>query len=115
MPEVNKIIQILIFFDYVNFQIVKINGFNEIILTEAGLRMAFEFVDGGIQPDRLSKIKLITDLVYCGKDLVGAGVCCIIADHGIPQQMVISEYFSPYAEHRGSPFSQNYLQLSYHR
>jgi hypothetical protein len=37
-----------------NFKIIKIYVFNEIILCKSDLIVAFELVDGGIQPDGLA-------------------------------------------------------------
>jgi hypothetical protein len=57
--------------------------------------MAFEFGYRGIQPDRFAQVKFITDLIYRVKDLMGAGIPGIIADHGILQQMVVLKDFGP--------------------
>ena len=43
----------------------------------------------------LPQVKFITDLIYRVKDLMGAGIPGIIADHGILQQMVVLKDFGP--------------------
>ena len=56
-----------------NLQVVKFNGFNKAVLTEAGPVVALKFVDLGIQPNRLAQIKFLTDLFYGLKDHCCAG------------------------------------------
>ena len=58
----------ILLFDHMNLQVVKFNGFNKAVLTEAGSVVALEFVDVGIQPDWLAQIKFLTDLFYGLKD-----------------------------------------------
>ena len=53
----------LIFFDHMNFQKVKINGFNKAVLIKTCLRLAFEFIDVLIQPNRISQIEFMADLL----------------------------------------------------
>ena len=43
-----------VFFDDMNFQIIKINTVNKIILGETSLGVAFKFCDGRIKPDGLA-------------------------------------------------------------
>ena len=69
--------------------------------------MPFEFVDGGVKPDRLAQVELIADFVKRVEDLVCPGVVCLVADDGIPQHSVVFEFFAPEAEHG----SQSFLYL----
>ena len=70
--------------NHMNFQIVKINGLNKIILCEPCFVVPFKFRDGGIQPNGLSQIKLIANVVQSLKNLMGAGILTVIADNGYP-------------------------------
>jgi len=85
----------LIFFNYLNLQIIKINGIYKIILIESCLGVALEFLDGAVQPDRLTQVKLITDLVQCMKYLMCAGVLRFITDCGVTEHSVVFKFFSP--------------------
>lgn len=44
----------LVFFNDMNFQIIKFNSFDKIILIKSGFIMALEFCNGRIQPDGFS-------------------------------------------------------------
>ena len=89
----------LIFFDYVDFQIVKIDVFHKAVLCETGFVVLLKFFYGRIQPDRLSQIKLIADLVQRMKDLVGTGVRTVVLNDGITQHMVIFKNLCPESKH----------------
>ena len=54
-----------------DFQIVKIDTVNKIILGKPGFAVAFELGDGLVQPDGLAQVKLITCLFQRTEDLVG--------------------------------------------
>lgn len=84
-----------LFLNDLNFQIIKINLFNEAVLAEPCPVMALEFTDVGIQPDGLFQIQCIADLFQALKNLVGAGIPVIDAADGIPEQMIVFPYFSP--------------------
>ena len=63
---------ILVFFYDMNFQIIKINGLDKIILRESGFIMALEIPDRSIKPDRLSKIEPVAYFIqpaYPPRDL----------------------------------------------
>ena len=86
---------ILIFFNYLNFQIIKVNALYKVILCETGLVMAFEFSDGLVQPDRLAQIELIADVLQGTKNFVGAGIIAAVCNAGILQHMRILESSCP--------------------
>ena len=52
----------LIFFNYLDLQVVKINLFNKIILVKTRFIMLLEMADRSIQPDGIAKIHIITKL-----------------------------------------------------
>ena len=85
----------LVFLDHLDLQVVEFNMFNEIILIKAGLIMLFEIPHCGIQPDRISQIHLITDLLKSVKDLVGSGIIAVITDNGVLKHAIVFPYFSP--------------------
>lgn len=86
-----------------DFQIIEVDVLNKRVLPEPGFGMLFEILDIAVQPDRFAKIKLRADIVQSVKDLVRAGIVCIIADYGIRQHMIIFEDFGPYTEHNEIP------------
>lgn len=73
----------LIFFDHMDLQIIKVNLLDEIILIKMRFGVAFKLRNGGIQPDWLAKVKLITDFIQSAKNLVRACICAVITDYGI--------------------------------
>lgn len=73
----------LILFDHMDLQIIKVNLLDEIILIKTHFGVAFKLRNGGVQPDWLAKVKLITDFIQSTENLVRAGICAFIADHGI--------------------------------
>ena len=73
----------LIFFDHLDLQIIEIDIFYEVILSESRFSMTLKFLDGFIQPDRLAQIKGVTDLIQRAEDLVGAGVIAPILNAGM--------------------------------
>ena len=68
--------------------------------------MALKVIDIGGEPDWFSKIKFITDIIQLLEDHAGAGHAVIgLADHSIPDQMVVFPDFSPHTEHISSLLS----------
>lgn len=86
---------ILIFFDYLYFQIVKLDVLDEIVLCETNFAVALEIGNIFVQPDGPSQVKAGTDFVQSPKDLVGAGICVPVPDAGILQHAVVLEGSSP--------------------
>ena len=73
----------LIFFNYLDLQVVKINLFNKIILVKTRFIMLLEMADRSIQPDGIAKIQLIADLLQAVKNLVCPGLLAVITDYSV--------------------------------
>ena len=79
-----------------NFQKVKINGFNKAVLIKTCLGLAFEFIDVLIQPNRISQIEFMADLLQPGEHFTGpVQLCAAVIYNGILYQMIIFKNFSP--------------------
>lgn len=63
-----------VFLNDMDLQIIKIDGFDEIVLPKAGFVMPLEFLNGRIKPDGFAQVKAAAYLVYGVKYLVGACV-----------------------------------------
>ena len=95
----------LLFFNDMNFQRIKVYGFNKAVLSEARFCMQLEIIDVGIQPDRATQIELTTDVLYCLKDHSGARLIVIpVCDDRIFYHMIVFPDFSPHTKHKNSPF-----------
>ena len=57
--------------------------FDKIVLIKSCLIVALKFGDGGVQPDGISQIQIVADLLKPPKDLVCPGVLRIIAYYRI--------------------------------
>ena len=86
---------ILIFFNYLNFQIVKFNSLYKIVLCKTGFAVPFELGDCLIQPDGFSQIKLITDFFQSAENFVGSGIGTFVFDAGILQYVIVFEGSCP--------------------
>lgn len=78
-----------------DFQIIKLNGLDEIVLRESGLVMALEVLNGGIQPDRFTQVKLIAYFLQGTEYLVGARIVTAILNHSVFDHMIVLEFLSP--------------------
>lgn len=76
---------ILIFFDYLNFQIVKIYALDEIVLSKPHFAVALEVCDGFVQPDGPRQVKLEADFIQSPEYFVRAGILAAVVDAGILQ------------------------------
>ena len=85
----------LIFFNYLDLQVVKINLFYKIILVKTRFIMLLEMADRSIQPDGIAKIHIITKLFKTVENLVCAGVFTVITYHFVLKHMVVFPNFSP--------------------
>lgn len=52
-----------LFFDHLNLQIIKIDGFDKTVAGKPGFIMELKIFDVGIQPDRAAKIKFMADFI----------------------------------------------------
>lgn len=85
----------LIFLDYLDFQIVERNLFDEAVLKKAGFRMIFELADIAVEPDRFSEIEAQTDLVKRVKDFMRPRILPVIRNDGILKHMIFFPDFGP--------------------
>ena len=65
MPSVFGLLR---FFNYLQFQKIKRDSFDKAILGKPGFGNSLEFRNIGIQPDGLTQIKFVTDVVQSLKD-----------------------------------------------
>ena len=73
-----------VFFNYMNFQIIKGHVFDKAILVEPGFGMPFEFGDILVQPDRVAQVKLAADILQPLKYFPGSVKLLIaVADYRI--------------------------------
>lgn len=63
----------VLFFDHMDLQIIKVDGFNETVLRKACFIMEFEVSYIGVQPYGLAQIEFAADLVQGFKDHGRAG------------------------------------------
>ena len=87
--------RVLLFLYHMNFQIIKINGINKMILAKPDLIKTLEFPDRGFQPDRRAQIELQYDFIQCRKNFIRSTPVTVIADHGILDHTIVFPYFSP--------------------
>ena len=73
----------LLLFDYMYFQIIKIDAFHKIVFGKTGLFMSFKIIYVGIQPDRFGQIKMIAYLVKGMKYFMRSGIVGIIFHNNI--------------------------------
>ena len=74
---------LLIFFDNVDFQVIKFNIFHECIFCKSCSGMSLKVFYGGIQPNGFGEIKLIAAFIQRVKYFMGAGFRRNIFDGGI--------------------------------
>ena len=94
------------------FQIVKIDGIHERILTEASLGIALKIRDVGLEPDGDTEVKGHADFLQSSKDFFGTGhVRVIVDDYHILKQMIVFEKFGPDAHEAGSFLWDLYFRI----
>ena len=86
---------ILIFFDYLNFQIVKVNLLYEIVLCKPYLAVTFEVGYGFVQPDRSSQIELTAYFIQSAEDFVGPGIGTAVFNAGVLQHVIVFKSSCP--------------------
>ena len=84
-----------VFFYDLNFQKIKVNLFDKIILPEPGPGMLLKIFHVGIQPDGLTKIKGIADVLQTAKNLVRAGILRFFAEDSVPEHVIVFPELSP--------------------
>ncbi len=100
MPSVFGLLR---FFNYLQFQKIKRDSFDKAILGKPGFGNSLEFRNIGIQPDGLTQIKFVTDVVQSLKDHGSTGQAVIgDTDDGILKQMIVFPDFPPHTEHKDS-------------
>ena len=98
------------FFNYMNLQVVKINGIDEIILAEPGPGQMPEFVYICIQPDGFAQIEGIADFIKRPEYHLSSGQAVIAyGNSGIFDKIVVSENLSPHTKHGRPPLSGFYV------
>ncbi len=85
----------ILFLDYLDFQIVKINSFYEVVLGKTHPVVPTELLDGGIQPNRRTEVETMSDFIQGMEDFVCPGIIAVVADDCIPDQTVVFENFGP--------------------
>jgi len=66
--------------------------------------MTAEFGNGGVKPDGLAQVELVTGLFQGMKYFVSACVVAVVADDGILQHAVVFKNLNPEAKHGRAPF-----------
>ena len=82
-----------------DFQIIKIDFFHEVLLAEPGLRPFPELRNIGIQPDRLRQIEITAEPGQGMHHLMRTRIVRFILDDLVPHKVVISKNLSPQTEH----------------
>lgn len=78
-----------------DFQIIKINSLNKIILGKTCLVMALEVLNGGIEPDWLAEIKTIAYFIQGMENLVCSGIVAVVLYDSVTDHAVIFKFFCP--------------------
>ena len=73
-----------VFFNYMDFQIIKGHVFDKAVLVEPGFGMLFEFGDILVQPDRVAQVKPAADIFQPLKYFPGSvKLLIVVADYRI--------------------------------
>jgi hypothetical protein len=75
--------QLSIFFNHLDFQVIEVNFLNKRILAEACFGMAAEIIDIAVEPDWFAEVELHADLLQRVENLMGSGFFAVVADDGI--------------------------------
>ena len=81
MPELRQIF--LIFFDHLDFKIIKLDMFNKTVLAKSGLGMAFEIRNITFQPNWVLQVKIIADFLQGMKNFVCSCIFRVIINDQI--------------------------------
>lgn len=93
------------------FQIIKINRLDKAVLIKTGFGVLLKFGDILVQPDGLSKVESVTDLLQGMEYLVGAGVLCLVLHNRVTQHMVLLKNFCPDAQYSQPP-EKSYISFN---
>ena len=85
----------MIFLDYLEFQIIKINLFNKGILPEAGFGYSLKILDVIPKPDGDGKIKSGAAFLQRMKDFDGTAFAAGYLEGMIPLKMIVFPNFCP--------------------
>lgn len=85
----------LIFFNYLNFQIIKVNALYKAVLCKPRLAVAPEVGYGFVQPYGPSQVKPGAYFIQGAEDLVGPGVGAAVFNAGVLQHMIVFESSCP--------------------
>lgn len=89
----------LVFFNNLDFQIIKIDTVYKIVLPETGFAMSLEITNIHIQPDGFGQVKSLADFGNSMKNLGRTGFITVIAYDHIIDQTVMLKSFAPYTKH----------------
>lgn len=79
----------LIFFNYLNFQIVEVDVFYKVVLCKPYLAVAFKIRYGFVQPHRSPQVKLAAYFIQSMEDFVSPCVGAAVFDAGILQHVIV--------------------------
>ena len=80
---------ISIFFNYLNFQIVKVNMLYEIVLRKPHLAVALEIRYGFVKPHRPAQVEPDAYFIQSVEDLVRPGIGGAVFNAGVLQHMIV--------------------------
>lgn len=104
----------LLFLNDLYFQIIEVNGFDEMIPAEPGFCVKLEVLYIGIQPYGLFQVKVAAYLIQAVKYHLGPGLGIVApADGHILYQMVVFYEFTPHSEHNNLLFLKAYICLCF--
>ena len=85
----------LIFFYYLDFEMIEFDIFYETVFSESCFGMSFEILDILIEPYGLGQIESKAYFLQWIKDLVSAGVLGVILYGDVPQHVIVFEFLRP--------------------
>ena len=80
---------ILIFFNYLNFQVVEVNVLYEIVLRKPCLAVAFKLGYCFVQPHRPPQVKTAAYFIQSAEDLVRPGIGTAVLNAGVLQHAIV--------------------------
>ena len=86
---------ILIFLDHLNFQIIKVNAFYEVVLCKPYLAVAPEIRYGFVQPHRPSQVEPAAYFIQGAENLVCPGIRSAVFNTGVLQHVIVFKSSCP--------------------